>query len=66
MISGSTPTNAKVTSFALIVSPSSNAFSSLASKAAVAPSFSPEEFPGVTRPAGRKGVFNPAKPSIVV
>ena len=66
MTSGSTPANAKVTSRALIVRPSSSAFSSLARSAAVAPSFKPEEFPAVTRPAGRNGVFNPAKPSSVV
>ena len=66
IISGSTPANAKVTIFALIVNPSSNAFSSLARIAAVAPSLSPEEFPGVTRPEGRNGVLSPARPSIVV
>ena len=66
MISGSTPAKAKVTNFALIVKPSSNAFASLASRAAVAPSFRPDELPGVTRPAGRNGVLSPAKPSIVV
>jgi UDP-N-acetyl-D-galactosamine dehydrogenase len=64
--SGSTPANAKVRSRALIDSPSSFALSSLAKRAAVAPSFSPDEFPAVTRPAGRKGVFSPASPSIVV
>ena len=66
MTSGSTPANAKVTMRALIVRPSSIAFSSLASNAAVAPSLSPDEFPAVTRPAGRNGVFKPARPSIVV
>ena len=66
MTSGSTPANAKVTMRALMVKPSSFALSSLASNAAVAPSFRPEEFPAVTRPAGRNGVFSPARPSIVV
>ena len=66
MISGSTPANANVTILALIVNPSSSAFSSLARMAAVAPSFNPDEFPGVTRPAGRNGVLSPARPSIVV
>ena len=51
---------------ALMESPSSIAFSSLARSAAVAPSLRPDEFPAVTRPAGRKGVFSPARPSIVV
>ena len=66
MTSGSTPANANVTMRALMVSPSSFALSSLARRAAVAPSFSPDEFPAVTRPAGRKGVLRPARPSIVV
>ena len=66
MTSGSTPANANVTMRALIVRPSSFALSSLARSAAVAPSLSPDEFPAVTRPAGRKGVFSPARPSIVV
>ena len=46
--------------------PNSFALSSLARSAAVAPSFNPEELPAVTRPAGRKGVYKPASPSIVV
>ena len=66
MTSGSTPANANVTMRALIVRPSSFALSSLARRAAVAPSLSPEEFPAVTRPAGRNGVLRPARPSIVV
>ena len=49
-----------------MVSPSSFALSSLARRAAVAPSFKPDEFPGVTRPAARKGVLSVDKPSIVV
>ena len=66
IISGSTPANAKVTMRALIVKPSSIALSSAITSAAVAPSFKPAAFPGVTRPPGRNGVFNPASASIVV
>ncbi|CAB4756272.1 unannotated protein [freshwater metagenome] len=50
----------------MIDKPSSMAFSSLARRAAVAPSLSPDEFPAVTRPAARNGVFSVAKPSNVV
>ena len=64
--SGSTPAKAYETNLAFMVSPNSFALSSLASSAAVAPSFRPDEFPGVTRPAARKGVLRVANPSIVV
>ena len=66
MTSGSTPAKANVTMRALMVRPSSFALSSLARRAAVAPSLRPDEFPAVTRPAGRKGVLSAARPSIVV
>ena len=66
MTSGSTPANANVTRRALTGRPSAIAFSSLANSAAVAPSFRPDEFPAVTRPAARKGVFSVASPSSVV
>ena len=51
---------------ALMDSPNSRAFASLARIAAVAPSLSPDEFPAVTRPAGRNGVLSVARPSRVV
>ena len=66
IISGATPANAKETNFALILKPSSIAFDSLASIAAVAPSFNPAAFPAVTRPAARNGVLSAASASNVV
>jgi hypothetical protein len=44
----------------LALSASSFALDSLASSAAVAPSFNPAAFPAVTRPAGRNGVLSAA------
>ena len=66
IISGSTPAKAKVTMRAFTVKPSSMAFSSAITNAAVAPSFRPAAFPGETRPPARNGVFNPASASMVV
>ena len=66
MISGSTPANAKLTSFILGARPNSFAASALARMLTVAPSLSRDELPAVTRPCGRNGVLRSARPSIVV
>ena len=66
IISGSTPAKANETNFALIPSPSSLAFDSLESIAAVAPSFNPAAFPAVTFPIGLNGVFSAPSASTVV
>ena len=66
MISGSTPANAKLTSFIFGVRPSSFAAAPDARIAAVAPSLRPDALPAVMRPCGRNGVFSVARPSSVV